>query len=50
MSTKTMLAAVDTGEYNIDDSIKELAALCEAAELDVAFSIVQKSFFQPQYL
>ena len=42
MSTKTMLAAVDTGEYNIDDSIKELAALCEAAELDVAFSIVQK--------
>ena len=42
MLTKTMLAAVDTGEYNIDDSIKELAALCEAAELDVAFSIVQK--------
>ena len=42
MSTKTMLAAVDTGEYNIDDSIKELAALCEAAELDVAFSVVQK--------
>ena len=42
MSTKTMLAAVDTGEYNIDDSINELAALCEAAELDVAFSIVQK--------
>mgnify|MGYP002513431728 CR=1 FL=1 len=42
MSTKTMLAAVDTGEYNIDDSIKELAALCEAAELNVAFSIVQK--------
>lgn len=42
MLTKTMLAAVDTGEYNIDDSIKELAALCEAAELDVSFSIVQK--------
>ena len=42
MLTKTMLAAVDTGEYNIDDSIKELSALCEAAELDVAFSIVQK--------
>ncbi len=42
MLTKTMLAAVDTGEYNIDDSIKELTALCEAAELDVAFSIVQK--------
>ncbi len=42
MYTKTMLAAVDTGEYNIDDSIKELTALCEAAELDVAFSIVQK--------
>ncbi len=42
MLTKTMLAAVDTGEYNIDDSIKELAALCEAADLDVAFSIVQK--------
>lgn len=42
MLTKTMLAAVDTGEYNIDDSIKELTALCEAAELDVAFSIVQR--------
>ncbi len=42
MLTKTMLAAVDTGEYNIEDSIKELAALCEAAELDVSFSIVQK--------
>ena len=42
MYTKTMLAAVDTGEYNIDDSIKELTALCEAAELDVAFSVVQK--------
>ena len=42
MFTKTMLAAVDTGEYNIDDSIKELTALCEAAELEVIFSIVQK--------
>lgn len=42
MFTKTMLAAVDTGEYNIDDSIKELTALCEAAELEVVFSIVQK--------
>ncbi len=42
MLTKTMLAAVDTGEYNIDDSIKELAALCEAADLEVAFSIVQR--------
>ncbi|MBQ6851078.1 MAG: GTPase HflX [Oscillospiraceae bacterium] len=42
MLTKTMLAAVDTGEYNIDDSIKELAALCEAADLDVAFSVVQR--------
>ena len=42
MLTKTMLAAVDTGEYNIDDSIKELSALCEATDLDVAFSIVQK--------
>ena len=42
MLTKTMLAAVDTGEYNIDDSINELTALCEAAELEVIFSIVQK--------
>jgi len=42
MLTKTMLAAVDTGEYNIDDSIRELAALCEAADLDVAFSVVQR--------
>ncbi|MBR5520424.1 MAG: GTPase HflX [Oscillospiraceae bacterium] len=42
MFTKTMLAAVDAGEYNIEDSLKELAALCEAAELEVAFSIVQK--------
>lgn len=42
MYTKTMLAAVDTGEYNIDDSIKELTALCEAAEMEVIFSIVQR--------
>ena len=42
MYTKTMLAAVDNGEYNIDDSIKELTALCEAADLEVAFSIVQR--------
>lgn len=42
MLTKTMLAAVDFGEYNVDDSIKELTALCEAADLEVMFSIVQK--------
>ncbi len=42
MVTKTMLAAVDTGEYNIDDSIRELTALREAAEMEVIFSIVQR--------
>ena len=42
MLTRTMLAAVDTGEYNMDDSIRELTALCEAAELEVVFSIVQR--------
>ena len=42
MLTRTMLAAVDTGEYNAEDSIKELTALCEAAELEVIFSIVQR--------
>ena len=42
MLTRTMLAAVDAGEYNAEDSIKELTALCEAAELEVIFSIVQR--------
>ena len=42
MYTKTVIAAVDCGEYNIDDSVKELAALCEAGELTVVCEIVQK--------
>lgn len=42
MAVKAMLAAVDCGEYNMDDSIKELTALCEAAEMEVVLSIVQK--------
>ena len=41
MNTRTMLCAVDFGRYNMEDSIKELTALCEAAELEVIFSLVQ---------
>lgn len=42
MSVKTMLAAVDMGLYDCDESVKELTALCEAADMEVVFSITQK--------
>ncbi len=42
MSIKTMLCAVDVGEYNMEDSLKELEALCRANDMDVAFSVVQR--------
>lgn len=42
MPVKTMLAGVDCGLYNMEDSISELSALCEAADMEVVFSIVQK--------
>ena len=42
MLTRTMIAAVDFGEYIMEDSLKELSALCEAAELEVVCQLVQK--------
>lgn len=41
MAVKTMLCAVDTGEYNMEDSLKELEALCRANDMEVSFSVVQ---------
>ncbi len=37
-----VLAAVDTGEYDIDTSLEELRELAEAAEIDTFGTIVQK--------
>ena len=42
MLTRTLIAGVDCGEYDIDDSMKELENLCEAGELDVVCQVVQK--------
>lgn len=42
MLTRTMIAAVDCGEYNMEDSMKELAALCQAGETEVVCQLVQK--------
>ena len=42
MAVKTMIAAVDLGEYDCDESVKELQALCQAADMEVIFSISQK--------
>ena len=42
MLTKTMIAAVDFGEYDMENSLKELTALCEAGELEVLCQVVQK--------
>lgn len=42
MPTKTMIAAADCGEYDIENSMKELAALCEAGDLEVLCELVQK--------
>ena len=41
MLTKTILAAVDWGQYNMEDSIKELSALCEAANMEVVGTVIQ---------
>ncbi len=40
--TKTLIAGVDCGEYDIDNSMKELESLCEAGELEVVCQVVQK--------
>ncbi len=42
MLTKTLIAGVDCGEYDIDDSMKELENLCEAGDLQVVCQVVQK--------
>lgn len=39
---KTLIAGVDCGEYDIDNSMKELESLCEAGELEVVCQVVQK--------
>lgn len=41
MPTKTLIAAINCGEYDIHDSMKELAALCETADLEVTCEIIQ---------
>lgn len=40
--TKTLIAGVDTGEYDIDYSMKELESLCEAANMQVIAQVVQR--------
>ena len=42
MLTRTLIAGVDSGEYDIDDSMKELENLCEAGDLQVVCQVVQK--------
>ena len=42
MLTKTLIAGVDCGEYDIDNSMKELESLCEAGGLQVVCQVVQK--------
>ena len=42
MLTRTLIAGVDCGEYDIDDSMKELENLCEAGDLQVVCQVVQK--------
>ena len=42
MSLKAMLLCVDLGEYDADESIKELTALREAMDMEVVFSVIQK--------
>ncbi|MEG1781703.1 MAG: GTPase HflX [Oscillospiraceae bacterium] len=42
MLTRTMIAAVDFGEYDMEDSLKELVALCQSSELEVVCQLVQK--------
>ncbi len=42
MSLKAMLLCVDLGEYDADESVKELTALREAMDMEVVFSVIQK--------
>ena len=42
MLTKTLIAGADCGEYDIDNSMKELESLCEAGGLQVVCQVVQK--------
>ena len=42
MLTRTLIAGVDSGEYDIDDSMKELENLCEAGDLQVVCQVVQR--------
>ncbi|MEG1050297.1 MAG: GTPase HflX, partial [Oscillospiraceae bacterium] len=41
MPEKAILAAVNCGEYNVENSMKELGALCEAVGMEVGCEIVQ---------
>jgi len=40
--TRTLIAGVDCGEYDIDNSMNELESLCEAGDLQVVCQVVQK--------
>ena len=40
--TRTLIAGVDCGEYDIDNSMNELESLCEAGDLEVVCQVVQK--------
>ena len=40
--TRTLIAGVDCGEYDIDNSMSELESLCEAGDLQVVCQVVQK--------
>ena len=40
--TRTIIAGVDCGEYDMDNSMSELSNLCEAGDLQVVCSVVQK--------
>ena len=42
MSLKAMLLCVDLGEYDADESIKELTALRVAMDMEGVFSVIQK--------
>ncbi len=42
MQTKTLIAGIDIEQYDMENSFKELTALCEANELLVVCEVVQK--------
>ena len=39
---KVLLAAVDTGDYDVERSLDELSELCETAGAEVVASLTQK--------